>query len=128
MRFIDELPGPEFSSVSIKVPQVDAPYVLLKRDVLEVATTLLLRCNGKFCDPRVRYPGEFVDGERFRVLQGKLHAATGDPSCILMPLVFSSGVWPHEEFAYTYIDAGLLVRNMLLFMEHDASLFQDPGL
>ena len=88
---IDALPGPEFKTVHISLDDVGKPYTLLLRDILQVATTLLERFNGAFCDSAgTSRGGDFVDGERFQRLRAKLESAAGE-GVMLMPLVLSSG-------------------------------------
>lgn len=90
MARIDALPGPSFAATAIKIADVETPYILRHRNVLEIAEALVHRFNGAFCDPAAENKGEFIAGERFRDLDRKLRAAA-EPGAVLMPLVLSSG-------------------------------------
>ena len=94
--FVDSLPGPEFRVSRITLPTVPGEaFDFAYLPILDVVKQFISQFNGSFLDPLVeeasieREP-EFVDGERFRRLQKRLHDAVG-PEAVLMPLIFSSG-------------------------------------
>lgn len=95
LSFIDSLPGPEFSSTAIVIPEGMLQYTLHSRDILDIVTALIARFNGSFWDPsssREVDDGlvDFADGTRFKQLNAKLAECAG-PDAVLVPLVLSSG-------------------------------------
>jgi hypothetical protein len=89
MALVDSLPGPWFNETLIPIDGSQVQYILRHRDLLEIIQLLIRRLNGLFLDPLKTYPGEFVNGSRFKGLSQKL--LEHDPSAILMPIAFNSG-------------------------------------
>ena len=95
--FVDSLPGPAFEVCRIPLPMVpEQIFDFAHRPMVSLVQDFATRFNGSFLDPAEDTPEtterlpEFVDGDRFRMLQKALQDAAG-PEAVLMPLIFSSG-------------------------------------